>query len=751
MNKTNSKARFSFEGFGPVTRRQFLARSTVTSGGLVLGLNLSGCSSTGGTLTDDGTWKANAWLEIRNDNSVVFTLDRVEMGQGTYTGITTLIAEELDLDPQAIEVKFAKAEQVYRNPAYGLQVTGGSNSIATSWMPIRQAAASAREMLIASAAQVWSVDAASVVVSGGNVIHQPSAKSMPMGQLVSIAAKQDLPDDPTLKPASQFKYIGKHNQRLDAQSKSTGMARFGIDVMLDGMLYAVVIRPPSIGAKVLSHDGANYVGSKGVENVVEIDSGVAVVAKTYWSARKTSEQIKVDWQEAEDKPSSKKAFALYQDEAKKYDGDIVRETGDFASVEEIEGEWVEAEFEMPFLAHATMEPMNCVAHVEQDRAQVWTSTQAPDIAQVVVAKATHLGIDDVTVHSQFIGGGFGRRLNQDYVGEAAEISHKTGMPIKLIWSREEDMKNDFYRPATLHKFRAKLASSNSPQVLGWNHHIVGPGVMDWYVWDAAPAMFPFAPKFMFPMLGKVGLATQGTPMTPADRSAYEGADDLVYEFDSQEVMFSKADVGIPVGYWRSVGHSHNGFVTETFIDILAEKSGLDGVEFRLGLLKNQPRMATVLEKVVKVGGWGKPSSEGLYQGVAAHKSFGSYVAQLVELRVENSAVKVERVVCAVDCGTIVNPDIVRMQMESGIVFALTAALYGEVVFEEGQAKQSNFHDYQMLRLNEMPKIEVVMIDSEEVPTGVGEPSVPPLAAAMGAAIYKATGKRPMTLPFNVEA
>ena len=731
----------------PLTRRQLLVRGSAASGGLALGLSLPGCTTTGSKVTDSGVWEANAWIEIDQQGGVRFTLDRVEMGQGTYTGITTLIAEELDYPPEKIDVVFAEAKQVYRNPEYGLQITGGSNSIATSWKPIREAAASAREMILSAAARVLEIPVESLVLENGTVQVLTDKRSLAMGELVLLAAKEAVPDAPKLKQKSDYKYIGKHSSRLDSTKKVSGTAGFGIDVDVEGMAYAVVIHPPAIGASLGSYDASSVQGDARFVAITEIDSGLAIVAKSYWAARKLSEQISIDWKMPESLITSEDTFALFRSVMNEDSGDSVRSEGDAEEVfANQEGELVELEFEMPFLAHATMEPMNCVAHVQEHRADVWASTQGPDIAQVVVAKATHLDLDEVFIHSQFIGGGFGRRLSQDFIGEAAEISHATGLPIKLVWSREDDMRNDFYRPASLHSLKARVEKD---AVLAWDHHIAAPGVMDWYVWDAAPAMFPAAPKFMFPMLGKVGLATAGTPMTPADRSAYEGADDLPYGFAAQEVRYSKADAGVPVGYWRAVGHSHNGFVTETFVDVCAEKAGQDAVEFRLSLLKDQPRMAAVLRLAAEKGGWTDEPPVGRYRGIAVHKSFGSYVAELVELSLYQGQPKVHKVVCAVDCGQVVNPDIVTMQMESGIVFGLTAALYGEISFENGLAKQSNFHDYQMVRTNECPEIEVHIVASEQAPTGVGEPGLPPLAAAMGAAIFKATGKRHTRLPFKL--
>ena len=729
------------------TRRGLIKAGLGASGGLVVGVNLSACGALSKRQIDaQGNWQADAWLEIKPDNTVVFTLDRVEMGQGTYTGITTLLAEELGVDPSAVSVVFAPAAKVYRNPDYGLQITGGSNSLSSSWQPIRQSGAAARMMLLAAASDAFQVPVNYLEAKDGRVVHPASGKSLPFGALTKLAANQAVPDEVVLTPKAQFKYIGKQNQRLDSELKVQGKANYGIDASVEGMRYAVVQRSPYIGGKVKSFDASDVLSMPGVEQVVEIKTGIAVVAKRYWQARKAVDALKIEWERADNEPkSSAQVMALYRERAAADDSDDIRREGKLDNTLARSAKTLELEFEVPFLAHATMEPMNCTAHVQKDRADIWTSTQGPDIAQVVVAKVTDLSLDEVHIHNQFIGGGFGRRLTQDFVGEAAEISYKAGGPIKLVWSREEDTKYDLYRPACLHQMRAGLDEQG--KLIAWDHHIVCPKIMEWYIWDAAPAMFSWAPKFMYPMLGQSGLWTEGTPLTPADRSPYEGAEDLPYDIPALAVRHTRADAGVPVTYWRSVGHSHNAFVTECFIDELAEQAGQDSYSFRRDLLGKAPRLLAALDQAAKEGQWGRALPEGVFQGIAAHKSFGTYVAQLVELSVQNKQIKVHKVVCAVDCGTVVNPDIVTMQMESGIIYGLTAALYGEITIEDGQVQQSNFHDYPLLRMNESPEIQTIIIDSNETPTGVGEPGLPPLAPAMAQALYQATGKRLRSMPF----
>jgi len=731
------------------SRRHLLQAAVTSAGGLSLSLALPGCSTfRSNEINLDGSWNANAWLEITPDNQIIFTLDRVEMGQGTYTGLTTLLAEELDVAPSQIKVIFAGAAKIYRNPAYGLQLTGGSNSLSTSWPQIRQAGASAKWMLMAAAAHVMQVDVASLSAENAFIIHADSNKKLSYGNLGKLASKQSIPDKPVLKSASDYRYIGKQNQRLDSAQKVNGTAVYGIDVDIDGMRYAIVSRAPFIGGTVVSHNGAEIETMAGVKRVIQIRSGIAIVADSYWKARKAEKALKVKWLRDEQAPfNSADIFKQYKQAAKDSEGDIKREEGDIDQAFEQADKIVELEYSLPFLAHSTMEPMNCTAHIQENKADIWTSTQAPDLAQVAVARVTNLSLGDVEIHNQFIGGGFGRRLSQDFVAEAAEISYKFGGVIKLIWSREEDTKNDLYRPATYHKLRASLDSRGLPT--GWDHQIVAPKIMDWYVWDASPAMFPWAPKFMYPMLGHAGLLTEGTPITPADSSPYEGADDIPYSIPSINVRHVQADAGVPITFWRSVGHSHTAFVIESAIDELAYKANFDPVDFRRKYLESSPRLLNVLEKVVVHGRWGLSSESDIYQGIATHKSFGTYVALLVEIKVVDNQIQLLKAVCAVDCGLVVNPDIVKMQMESGIIFGASAALYGEITLEDGQVQQSNFHDVPVIRMNQSPRIETVIINSDHAPSGVGEPSVPPVAPAIANALFKAKGERYRNLPFKL--
>lgn len=732
-----------------MNRRTFLKAGAGASGGLMLSLSLPGCASVQtGYEPETGEWQPDAWLELTRNDEIFFTLARVEMGQGTYTGLTTLIAEELNIDPSRITPKFAPAAPEYRNPLYKLQLTGGSTSLATSWEPLRTAGASAREMLVMAAARVWKVDAADCSVREGHVVHPNGIDSMRFGQLVELASKEVIRGDVALKPRSEWQYIGKQNRRLDAEAKSTGTAEYGIDVEVPGQVYAVITRSPKYGGRVRSFNAADVRAMPGVLDVVEIERGVAVVADKYWRARKAQAVLAVDWDFSEALSlSTSDVFEGYRQAADEDLGASERSEGDFDDAAESARSVLTAEYEQPYLAHATLEPMNATAWYQGDRAEVWAPTQAPDLGQIAVARVTDLSPDDVTIHATFLGGGFGRRLTQDFIEEAAAVSYRIGKPVKVIWSREEDTRHDFFRPAMLHRMKASLADG---QLTGWHHQIVGPQILDWYVRNAAPAQYPWAPKFMYDTLGSAGLMFEGIA-TPKDMSAIEGAVEYPYEVANIDIRHTHTDPGVPVTWWRSVGYSHNGFAVETFMDELAYEAGTDPYQFRRNLLANEPRHREVLDRAARLSGWGKPLPEGRARGIALFRSFGTYVAQVVEAGIEHGQVRVYRVSCAVDCGQVVNPRIVEDQLEGGILFGLTAALYGEITLAQGEVQQSNFHDYQLMRQYERPEVIVDIVDSNEAPTGVGEPGVPPVIPALGNALFALTGKRQRRLPLKANA
>ncbi|WP_228301014.1 xanthine dehydrogenase family protein molybdopterin-binding subunit [Marinobacter lipolyticus] len=732
-----------------MNRRDFLKVTGASSGSLVLALSLAGCAGVrAGYEEEEGSWRPDAWLELTTDNNVYFTLARVEMGQGTYTGLTTLVAEELEVEPASITPKFAPVAPEYRNPLYKLQLTGGSTSLATSWEPLRQAGAHAREMLILAAAKVWGVDHRECTAMDGQVRHPNGVDALAYGKLVQLASGEVVRHEVALKPPSQWRYIGRDRGRLDAEAKSTGTAEYGIDVELPDMVYAVVTRPPRHGGRVQSFNGADIEGMPGVLDVLEIERGVAIVASKYWQARKAQQQLKVEWDNTDALDlSTDDVFAHYHRAADEDAGERERNDGSFTGAAESAERVVEASYEQPYLAHATLEPMNATAWYRGNTMEVWAPTQAPDLGRIAAARVSDLSPSDVTINTTFLGGGFGRRLTQDYIEEAAAVAYRVKQPVKVIWSREEDTRHDLFRPAMLHRMKASVSGN---QVTGWHHQVVGPQILDWYVRNAAPAQYPWSPKFLYDTLGRVGLMAEGIA-TPKDMSAIEGAVDYPYEVANVEIRHTHTDPGVPITWWRSVGYSHNGFAAETFMDELAHETGNDPYDFRRGLLKDQPRHLAVLDRVAAIADWRAGAPAGRARGLALFQSFGTYVAQVIEASIENGEIRIHRVWCAVDCGQVVNPAIVRDQIEGGIIFGLTAALHGEITLENGAVQQSNFHDYALMRNYELPSVEVDVVDSTEPPTGVGEPGVPPVLPALGNALFALTGKRQRTLPLKSAA
>ncbi|ROT98304.1 xanthine dehydrogenase family protein molybdopterin-binding subunit [Marinobacter sp. R17] len=733
-----------------LSRREFLKATAVSGGGLMLSFSLGGCaaSDNGYRQSDgEGRWTPNAWLEITDQNGITLTIARVEMGQGTVTGMTTLVAEELDVPPDTLQTRFAPVGDAYRNPLYKLQLTGGSTSLATSWQPLREAGAAARIMLERAAARTWNVEARRCTGRDGRVWHPDGQTTLTYGQLAALAAHETVPDPVPLRPQSDWRYIGKTNTRHDAEIKSTGQAEYGIDVDLPDMVYAVMTRPPRLGLRVDGFNANTVRAMPGVIDVVETERGVAVVADKYWRARKAQDALEIVWDETDALDLDvDRVFEIYARAADDDSGETEREDGDVEQARSQAGQVLEAEYRVPFLAHATMEPMNATARVNENGIEVWAPTQAPDLGRIAAARVTDFSPDEVTIHTTWIGGGFGRRLTQDYIEEVAAIAFQVRRPVKLLWSREDDMRHDVYRPAMLHRLSATLSDE---QLTGWDHQIVGPQVLNWYARNAAAAQFPWAPKFLYDSLARVGVMAEGIA-TPKDTSAIEGAVEYPYAAPNVRVRHTHVDAGIPISYWRSVGHSHNGFVVETFMDEIAHSLGRDSYAFRRDLLKQKPGDLAVLDRAAKLGDWSRPVPEGRARGIAIHRSFGTLVAQVVEAGIEGGAIRVYRVACVVDCGQVVNPDVVRMQMESGIMFGLTAALYGEIEFEQGAVKQGNFDDYRLLSMYDLPEMTIDIIDSEALPTGVGEPGVPPVMPALGNALFALTGKRQRSMPFKVE-
>jgi len=698
-------------------RREFLRTSGAAGAALVIGIRLP----TQGA----GPFAPNAWLRIGADESVLVLVDRSEMGQGVATSLPMLLAEELEADWTKVRLEFAPAAREYFNPLFGMQGTGGSTSVRAAWTPLRQAGAAAREVLIAAAAQTWGVDRATCRAERGAVTHEPTRRRLTYGRLVGRAAALPVPTDVPLKSPKDWRIVGKPTKRLDTPPKVTGAAQFGIDVRVPGLLVAVVARSPVFGGKMKTFDAAAAKAVPGVRHVVPISSGVAVLADGYWPAKKGRDALKVEWDDGPNATVSSASISRLFSERAAQPGAVARHDGDPDRGLAGAAQTIEATYEMPFLAHATMEPMNCTAHVRADGVDVWAPTQFQTMAQQVGASIGGVPPEKVRVHTTYLGGGFGRRFELDFIQEALEASKAGGgAPVKVIWSREDDTRHAQYRPANYHRMRAGLDGGGRP--VAWTHRIVAPSIM----------------ARVFPDTVKDGL----------DGEAVEGGKEMAYGVPNVHVDYVLTDTGIPVGFWRSVNNSFNAFAVETFIDELAAAAKADPYEYRRGLLANAPRHRGVLELAATKAAWGTPLPAGRARGIAVHKSFESFVAEVAEVSVSPAGdVRVHRVVCAVDCGMYVNPDTIEAQMQSGIVYGLTAALKGAITIDRGRVQQGNFHDYPMLRMDEMPVVEVHIVPSTEAPGGVGEPGTPPIAPAVANAIFAATGKRIRKLPIGTVA
>jgi len=709
---------------GTLDRREFLKKSAAGGTALVIGFYLPSKYEALAAGPPSEPASLNAWVRIAPNDTVTLMIDKSEMGQGVVTSLAMLLAEELELDWKKIKTEFAPAAPAYFNPLFGVQGTGGSTSVRASWGPLTKAGAAAREMLIAAAAQQWYVDPSACRAENGAVVHTATNKRLNYGALVEEAAKLAVPANPALKGPKNYKYIGKPVKRLDTPAKSNGKAGFGIDVRLPNMQYAVVARCPVFGGKVKSFDATKAKAVRGVKQVLQISSGVAVVADNTWSAMEGRRALQIEWDEGPNASvSSESIRKLYLENAEKT-GAIARKDGDVETALAGAAKKVEAGYEVPFLAHATMEPMNCAADVRTDGCDIYAPTQFQTFNQNTGAKLTGLKPEQVRVHTTFLGGGFGRRAEQDFVAEAVEISKASGAPVQVTWSREDDMQHDFYRPAAYTKLTGGLDSDGWP--VAWKSRIVSPSIMSRF----------------FPGSVKNGI----------DESSVEGQANSKYAIPNFLVEYVLTETGVPVGFWRSVGNSQNGYITECFTEELAKAAGKDSFEFRRKLLANAPRHRGVLELAAEKAGWGKPLPAGQTRGIAVVESFGSFVAEVAEVSVNRKSgeVRVHRVVCAVDCGRHVNPDIIAAQMEGGIVYGLTAALKGQITIAKGRVEQSNFNDYEMLRINEMPKVEVHIVPSNEAPGGCGEPGTPPIAPAVCNAIFAATGKPIRRLPIRAE-
>lgn len=718
-------------------RRRFLRDAAVATGGLTVAFHLPGCSSDSAAdrWGQPGDLVPNANLRITPDNRVIFTLGRVEMGQGTLTSQTMIVAEELDLDPSLIEVEFAPAHADFAEPEFGVQVTGGSSSTRNGYAVLSQAGASARQALLLAAASELGVEEKSLSLQGKTVVHTESGRKKTFGELAS-KARAHVDTKATPKPRSEWKIVGKNHTRLDARSKVDGSAKFGADYNPPGMETAVIVRGP-LGAKAEKIDDAAAKKVRGVKDVFDTPYGVAVVAEKYHQARKAADVLKIDWSASDF--STRAMFARYAKalDARQGAGNA-RSEGDADGTLKAADKVVEAEYRLPFLAHATMEPQNCTVALTKDGAEVWVPTQGPAQCAMVVSDITGIAMDKVTVHQTLLGGGFGRRSETDMVREAAHLAKVRKVPVRVQWSREDDMQNDFFRPASLHRLRGAV-EDGKPQA--WEHLVVQQTSLE------RPAKM-FLREVMPSPLARMAVFAMTT--TANDGTIIEGADSVPYDLANISVGYHAAEEPVPTGFWRSVGHSSNGFVTESFIDELAHAAGKDPYQFRRGLLSKHPRHLGVLELAARKANWGKPLLEGRAHGIAVCHSFHSYVAVVAEVSVEDADIKVHKLTAAVDCGTVIHPDGVKAQIEGGMVFALGPTLTeAEITFENGMVQQSNFHDFQTLRQTACPEIDVHIVESTEPPTGTGEPGVPPTAPAVANAVFALSGKRLRSLPLRL--
>ena len=702
-----------------LTRREFIKVSAAVGGGLLIGIQLDGATPAAAAAVDTA-FAPNVWLTITPDDVVSIRVASSEMGQGVMTALPMLIAEELDADWDKVQAEFAPVNPAYANPIFRRQQTGGSTAVRGYWTTLREAGAVGRELLLSAAAQTWGVPVEGCRAENGQVSHGDSGRSLRYGALAERAAQLPVPDAVFLKEPEQFTLLGRAMPRLDIPAKVDGSAGFGMDVTLPGLLTAMVVRCPEFGGKVKMIDDSRTKTIAGVRKVVAISGGVAVVADHFWAAQQGRKALEIEW--ASGPAAQLDSAAITARMAELADsGTVGRTEGNAEGVLAEATRRLEAVYEVPYLAHACMEPMNCTADVRADGCDIWVPTQGQTNTHQTAMRLTRLPAEKVRVHTTFLGGGFGRRGEQDFVIDAIETSQAVGAPVKVVWTREDDIQHDFYRPATYNRLAAALDDKGIP--VAWQHRIAGPSISQ--------------------------RDSRKRETSGEDFSATEGALNLPYAIPNIRVTYARVNTAVPVGYWRSVASSQNAFITECFLDEVAAAGGKDPYELRRALLREQPRLLGVLELAATKAGWGKPAPAGHFRGIAVAESFRSYVAQVAEVSIADGQPRVHRVVCAIDCGMTVNPDTIVAQMESGIVFGLTAALKGEISIANGRVVQSNFHDYPLLRLDECPEIEVYIVPSDAAPGGVGEPGTPPIAPAVANAVFAATGKPVRRLPIRL--
>ncbi len=731
-----------------MTRRRFLqlgmGLSAAAGGGMLLGFTLAaraqaprqpGDASAASVVSGDGVVRApagefapNAFIRIDRTGQVSLVMMKVEMGQGVYTSFPMLIAEELEVPLSAVKLEHAPPNaQLYSDPLLGGQLTGGSTSIRFGWEPMRRAGAAARTLLVHAAASQWQVDPASCHAENGQVVHAGTGRRVDYGKLVDAAVALPVPPDfeksVTLKRPDQFKVIGKSFKRLDSPEKVNGVALFGIDVNVPGMQYAAVVHSPVVGGKVASVDSSVASAIPGVTQIVRLDDAVAVIGKHTWAAKQGAASLVIEWDEGHNAQLSMPALVADLAQAATRPGAVARKQGDVDQGFKQAATKLDVVYQQPFLAHATMEPMNCTVHVTPDACDIWVGTQVPTRAIDAAVKETGLSADKIRLHNYLLGGGFGRRLETDGIAQAVRIGRQVNSPVKLTWTREEDIQHDMFRPYYYDHIAAGLDASGRP--IAWTHRIVGSSILA-----------RFAPAAI---------------QNGVDPDAVEVASDLPYDLPNQLVDYVRQEPrGIATAFWRGVGPTRSTFVVESFVDELAYAAKTDPVAYRRSLLGNAPRARAVLDVATRAAGWGPALPKGQGRGVSVMNAFGSFFGVVVDVTVTDGNVRVDRIACAVDCGHVVNPDTIEAQIQGGLLFGVTAALYSEITFKDGRVEQSNFTDYRMLRINETPVIDVHIVKSTEAPGGMGEPGTAALAPALTNAIYAATGVRIRTLPVGTQ-
>jgi isoquinoline 1-oxidoreductase beta subunit len=712
-------------------RRDFLKISVAASGGLLIGFRFPGISALASAQSSSEqpasatTFMPNAFVRIGTDERVTVIVNHSEMGQGVYTSLPMLLADELDADWTKVGFEAAPVDPKYNHPAFGMQMTGGSSSVYSGLQQFREAGAAARSMLIAAAAQQWNVDASTCRTESGAVFNK-KGQELTYGHLATAAAKLPPPEHVQLKDPKTFKLIGKPIKRLDTPEKLNGEAVFGIDVKLPGMLTAVIARPPIFGATMKSFDDSRARSMPGVKKIVAIPAGVAVIADTFWQAKTARQALRVEWEEGSMQNFNTSEMMHQFRERAKSPGTSVRKDGDATAALAGAAKKIAAVYEVPYLSHLMMEPLNCAVDLRADSCEVWTGSQFQTIDRANAAKIAGLPPEKVQLHTTFLGGGFGRRANpqSDFVVEAVHVAKAAGVPVKVIWTREEDMAGGWYRPAFLHAIEGGIDASGN--AVSWRSRLVGQSIM-------AGTLF-------------AAVMMKGKDYDPA---SVEGVDDLPYEIPNLAVESHQAEIKVPVQWLRSVGHSHTAFATECFVDELAGLAQKDPYQFRRALLQKHARHLGVLDLAAQKAGWGKPLPKGMGRGIAVHFAFESYSAHVAEVSVEDGNVRVHRMVCAIDCGQYVNPGIIAAQTEGGAIFGASAALFQELTFENGRLQQTNFNTFPVMRMNECPQIETHIVDNREKSGGIGEPGVPCAAPAIANAIFAATGKRIHKLPIRM--